>query len=310
MKKSILLLSLCVFMLSSLQAEAKKTTLKYQLQPGQTYHLEEVNSSQISQEAMGQSIDINMTITRRLSFTVKEITSSGAFIIEEKITGMAVKIASPMGDMDFDSEKETAVPAAEENVMSASLNLPYTYVLAVNGTVSDFTASEALQQKMDELAQQPADLSPMMAGLGASMTDVEGIKASTVGRWLVYPEKALKNGGSWEKEDVVNTMLSFNTKQKFTLVSVGKESNEILFEGTMTPSDNLQELEVEGMAMQYDLLGAMEGSYKTDAVTGLVTESRISNSVSGMISMESPQLTEPLTIPMSVKSTVTIKLHQ
>jgi hypothetical protein len=61
-------------------------------------------------------------------------------------------------------------------------------------------------------------------------------------------------------------------------------------------------MEMQGMNLTYELAGAKEGTMNLDPATGLIKNVDATTSISGNISIDSPQLPSPMSIPMTIRS--------
>jgi hypothetical protein len=57
------------------------------------------------------------------------------------------------------------------------------------------------------------------------------------------------------------------------------------------------------MTINYELMGASDGTIMLESATGLIRTSESVSTISGTISVDSPQLPSPMSIPMTIKST-------
>ena len=66
-------------------------------------------------------------------------------------------------------------------------------------------------------------------------------------------------------------------------------------------------IEMEGMEINYEVSGRKEAAYTIDLTTGLVSTVQGVTDISGVLSIDSPQLPSPMNMPMTLKLTEEIK---
>lgn len=305
--KTLKLTLLAVFLLiGTVQLEAKKVNLRYNFSIGQEYALEMTTSSEVDQDLMGQTQTIAFEMIYGYQFKVLDINPEGNYVVENKVVRLAMDSNSPFGDMSFDTENGEEVPA-NMGSMLLGWNQSYQFELTPFGEVLGVDVPEELKKKMEELAEMGDTEGLMMAGMAGGILTEEGLVAQVQGLFIKFPDKAIKKGKSWVKEEEITNMIAFDTKSTYTLVKSNAKVHEVNMVMQYKQKEDAGAMEMEGMNMEYEMTGGQEGTYTLDAKTGLVQSSKSITSLSGVISIDSPQLPEAMTVPMSTKSTVTIE---
>lgn len=285
--------------------EAKKVTLRYILSPGEKYTIETTTLSEIAQDVMGDQQTMTSKMVYAYDFEVKQVTDQGDFRVAGKLTRIAVESDNPFGKMEFDTDSGQDPPEWAADLLW-SLNEPFEFTISPVGKVSDLIVSDQLKAKFEEVTESGSMQNQLMSGMNNSLQSESGWLQMVQNLFLQFPEKPIRKGKSWEREETVNQMVSFDTQTEITLTRSNSKGNELHLESQFTQGDDAKPIEMEGMLMEYDLNGAREGTMLLCKDTGIVLESTSINSVQGIISIDSPQLPNPMTIPMTVKTTETV----
>jgi len=148
----------------------------------------------------------------------------------------------------------------------------------------------------------------MISAMTAQTASEEGIKKQISGLFFKYPEGKIKVGKTWSEESSDNVqMISFKNKIDNLLVSADKK-NATIKQSVNIEQMEMEGMEMEGMTMNYELSGRKEGGLNVDISNGMITSIDAVTDISGVISIESPQLPTPMSIPMSIKTTESLKM--
>ncbi|MCD6332715.1 MAG: hypothetical protein J7L89_05535, partial [Bacteroidales bacterium] len=183
----------------------------------------------------------------------------------------------------------------------------FQFTLNSNGLVRGFKASESLKQKFDSLTNVTNAQNQMLAGLSSGISSESGLSQMLQGFMIQYPGQAVKKGKTWEKEEEFDQLIPFKTKTIYTLKKSDADGYQINVNKQITQKDSTS-IEMQGMTMEYDLSGSGQGTYTINSESGLVIHGEIVTSITGLISVDSPQLPTPMTIPMTFKTTETTTL--
>ncbi len=302
MKTNRLLFALALLLTIGTQAEAKKVKLQYQLKAGDEFKYEISMKQETAQEVMGQSQSTTTDMATTYHFKVTGVTATGDMSLQAAMVGYAISSSSPNGDMKFDSAKDTVVPEFAR-LSSAPMNQYYSFTLSPLGKISDIKAPEGLVEKINKIVAEMSDGVMGMGGMAGDAAGPEGFKKTLEGLLITFPEGGAEIKKPWETESKINQLVSMKVLAKFELVKASKESNEIKLTGTISQDADAPPMEIQGMNMTFQLLGAKDGKMMLDPVTGLVQSVDAVTSISGNISIDSPQLPSPMSIPMTVRMT-------
>lgn len=302
MKTNRLLFALALLLTIGTQAEAKKVKLQYQLKAGDEFKYEISMKQETAQEVMGQSQSSTTDIATTYHFKVTGVSATGDMLMQAALVGYAMSTTSPAGEMKYDSAKDTVVPAFA-NLSTASINQFYSFTLSPLGKISDIKAPEGLVEKINKIVAEMGDGQMGMGDMAGDAAGPEGFRKTLEGFLITFPEGGAEAKKPWETESKINQMVSLKVLAKYELVKATKETNEIKLSGTISQDADAPPMEIQGMNMTFQLLGAKDGKMMLDAVTGLVQSVDAVTSISGNISIDSPQLPSPMSIPMTLRMT-------
>jgi hypothetical protein len=303
MKITRSIFALAILMAFTLQAEAKKVQLQYQLKAGNQFAYTLAVSQDIAQEMMGQSQTTTVGSSLTYSFKVLEVLPGGTYRMEGKLTEYTMNTNTPMGEMKYNSTTDKEIPDFAMSV-ALTLNEAFLFTLSTAGKITEVLAPAGLAEKIEKAMGENQDMSAqMMAGVAGGAGTAESFTKSVNGFFLNYPAEPIAVKKAFSNENKVENMVVFNTKTDYTLTGASKTENEIGVTAVITMADPSASMEVQGMNITYELSGGKQGTFTTDAVTGLFTKGESVTNISGVVSIESPQLPAPMSIPMSIKST-------
>ena len=294
---------LALILSTGMQAEAKKVKLFYQLKAGDQFKYEKSVSQDIVQEMMGQAQNTKAFTSLTYGFNVKEVAVNGDMTMDVALVGFAMSSSNPMGEMKYSSVTDTVVPDFAKS-MVVTMNEVYTFILSPLGKISDVKAPDGIVEKVNKVLESLGGVQMQIAsGAAAIAAGADGFRQTLEGMIMTFPEEGAQVKTPWEAESKTNLMIAFKTKTKYELVKSSKDSNEIKVTAQISQDPDSPPMEIQGMNITYELLGANDGNMFLDPMTGFINNSEITTSISGTISIDSPQLPSPMSIPMTIRST-------
>ena len=301
--KTIRVLFVAVLALTlGMQAEAKKVKLQYKLNAGDEFKYESSSKQDVTQEAMGQTQTTSISNSTTYHFKVTGVGEGGNMTLQAAMVEFSLNTTSPMGEMKYNSATDSIVPE-EQKLLSVSLNEYYTFTLSPVGKISEVIAPAGLEEKVKQIADAQG-LGQMMSLMGQlnQSTSAEGFQKLLESFFLTFPEDGVEIKKPWEVDAKVSGMMAMQVRSKFELEKASKTTNQIKISATIAQDPDAAPIEMQGMNLTMELNGAKEGTLILDANTGLVVTNDGVTSISGSMSIDSPQLPAPMTIPMTVRS--------
>lgn len=269
---------------SAISASAQSVSKSVGLKKGD--QLEQVTKMKmnLTQEMMGQTMEILMSSTTQ---NLVEVKNTGSNIEVANTMKSALMDMDAMGQqMKFDSNKKEDLDGEMGAAYRKILNVPINYVLDNNGVVTKIV------NKPEE-----GDENAMGNMLGGSLTDEkEGASFSTLAN---IPAKGAKVGDTWSE---TSENQGAKTVTTYSLKEIKGDEGIVGMNGDITMN---REMEQQGMAMVMDLKGTVTGQYTFDVKTGIIKVRTTTTKASGNIEVMGQSI--PMAIESTTESTVTKK---
>jgi len=289
----------------SITAQAKKVELRYSLEKGAEVSLILTNAQEIVQEVMGQSQATQTGQVMEMKFKVLGITQDGNFQMARVITKVKITVSSPMGDVEFDTDN-----IEDHNPLAGSLGwlkeTPVEFVMSPFGEILEIKDADNIAEEFAEKFSGGGAESQMVMALASQFTSEDGLKQSLSMMLLKYPTTKVKVGKPWETTSEMKQMISFKNTTSNVVNEVNADVASLSQEVKIEQGEGDNTMEMQGMEMEYELSGGKQGVFEIDLKTGLIIKGESITTISGIISIDSPQLPAPMSIPMTIKTTETI----
>ncbi|MBT4401865.1 MAG: hypothetical protein HOD37_20470, partial [Bacteroidetes bacterium] len=162
---------------------------------------------------------------------------------------------------------------------------------------------ESFVEKSQDLVAEAGSGSQVYASLGSQFGTEEAIKQNLGSQFFAFPKSKVKVGKAWESVKETKQMISMKNTIQQTITEVTADAITLTQQVKIDMGEGDETMEVQGMEMQYELSGGKDAVYELDRATGLTITGEGHTTISGIISIESPQLPTPMSIPMTIKST-------
>lgn len=289
MKKSLWLLLAAA---SLLACKPKSDRILIKLIKGQKYTQHMVTKTSTTQTIMGKETTSSSISDVVCKYKIVDVSDS-IYTLKVTYESMSAKIIK-------DGDSTTATKNSMLPILHALKGKSYQIKMSNTGNIIETIGADSLM----------ADLSKKLPGLAKQFSDSYGDKASKQKAALgmnMYPQKAVKEGDSWTvtrqgENNIMSPQIDATYKlDKITgseyLIS-GKLKIRIVSGDSSKPSS---------VPMQFDMTGAMNSISKIDKRTGLVTETKIDQDITGTLKMkEGATALGGTTIPMHIKSEIVI----
>ena len=302
MKTKRILFFVALILSVGMQAEAKKVKLQYQLKAGEEFKYEVSIAQESAQEVMGQSQSSTTTTSTTMNFKVLEVTATGDIKMKAALVAFTYSGTTPAGEMKYNSATDSVIPEFAK-MSTLGLNQYYSFTMSPLGKISDLTAPEGFVEKLDKMIAGQGAGAMGMGAVAGSAAGPEGFAKSLDGIFLTFPEGGAEVKKPWDVQSKINQMVSMKVNSKYELMNSSKETNEIKVTSQIAVDPDAAPMEISGMKMSFELVGAKEGKVMLDATTGLPSSLVATASISGNVSIDSPQQPSPMSIPMTVKLT-------
>lgn len=224
----------------------------------------------ITQEVMGQVMEVFVNSNTTNSVDIKENNSNG-IKLTSSLTHFKMDVDAMGQEINMDSENQD-----QGGEFSKLLNVPNDYSLDKSG-------------KITEVKKNTPDIEAGGMGDMGSMGEVE--KVGEVFSLIAnVPAKGVKVGDSWTDSTEADGVKSVN---KYVLKEVKDGIGTVEFNTDLKMSRQMQQ---QGMDMFMNLSGKGTGQYSFDVKTGIIRSKTLNTNASGTVDVMGQQ------IPMSIET--------
>ena len=312
-KPPLTLMSLCLAlsfaaMLGIPRAVAQESImLNLHVEPGQEWVQDFEMQQDLEQTVMGQKMPMKQTIGMRMHSTVTDRPGeAGGRWIQMKYTRVWFKQAGAAGELDYDSADPPAELAPAARGYAGLVGQQLQFEMTPDGRVTEVEGIDELVQNMVEALDLPDG--PMKEAATQAMKgqmNEDSIKQMMSLATAIYPPKPVAVGDSWEDRSMLGGMTPMVIDSTFTLKEFDDTTATLAVDGKLAPAPDAQPFEMNGMKMMAQLGGTQNGTTVLDRDTGLAIKSTVQQSMSGTMSMTTPQ-GQDMDIDMTVESTMTL----
>lgn len=293
MKRISLLLAIA-FLIS---CNTQKVAVQLNLEDGQTYHQVMTSKSTIVQSFQGQEMEMFMTITGGLTYTVKG-KEDDAFLIDLMYDSLIMVMKTPGQEIVMSSESEDTTDMYG-GMMQAFTGKAFTIKMNQTGEIIDVTGLENLYEGMadeypmmtEEQKQQFREQMKDALGKNAMKNNLEMATA-------IFPDEPVMIGDTWQ---IVTQMakpfkgtLTTTYELLETTNTAYKVHGDAVIESTGTETAGTQDI-------SYTLNGTMSSDLLVDKKTGWINDADIQQKLSGNFEAQG------ITMPMDMTTTMTLK---
>lgn len=317
---------LCILLMTAIFAQAEdviaekeaygeKIDLKLNLQKGQKFGMLMTMDMKVNQTVQGQEMKVGQLMTMELVSEVLDVNDKGIISMKTTYETMKGKIEGPMGVIEFDSTK----PGQDSNNPQAQMITSMYKAMAGNELVmkmtpkGDVESIEGFDAMMDKMAEGMGATDPNMAKAMKDMMknfmNEDKIKQMNNDTMAAFPDWPVGIGDMWH--DIVSLDVGFPMDMDTTYVLKGRKDGVVFLDviSKMDMGDEDSKLiEVNGMSMNMQMTGGMQGDMEVDEATGWLLRSKTSMQFSGAMKIvANAQMPDGMTIPMSIVGTITIE---
>ena len=284
--KKFFISSLALTLTLGLAAQSYTPAVK--LEAGKQYTVTTITKSNMTQEAMGQTMEIPIDATNKATLTIKAASDKG--YESTYITDRVQFAANMMGqDMNYDSDKKDDKDGPMGKTMNKLVGKETSFVVNGAGNIIKETIVKQTQEKSDE---EGPDMMTGMMGMGMS-------EASTCPVFNLFVNNTeLKIGDSFIDSSTVNDKDgSTKTSTTYILKEIKNGKSIFTLNGQVAIS---KKMEMQGMEMTTTTASKSTGDMIVDVATGLLVSKSIVTETTGNVDVQG------MSIPITGKTTTTI----
>ena len=292
----------CLFIISC--ASNKPLSLKMALPQGDKFNYSMATNTVANVSVMG--MDQKTTSMQKLDYVYEVLssTTNGDQKIKSTIRSVEVDQINPMQTMHYSSRETTGNSPELADVYEPILGHEMIMNFNNKGEMVKFEKGGDLVSKMFEGKDDEA--MAQMKSLIEGQFGEEAMAAQLSNITSIYPDKPVKVGDTWMKENVTTGAIALIIKTTYTLTSRKNGKAMISLKGTVTPSPDSEALEMMGMKMTYQLGGPLTGNMIVDEKTGWVDESNVDQELEGKVNI-SGEMIGSMDTDMSMSSSTMTK---
>jgi hypothetical protein len=284
---------------------AQKYDLKFNLEEGKTYKIQQKADQEINITVMGMSQDIKQINVFDYHYFVKEV-KDGIQTIEVTYDAIQSSREGAQGSSSYNSRTDTVADNPESQYLAAIIGESFTMKMDQMGKVLEVIGTEALLEK--GLSQMEGIDEQTMAAVKVQINSQFGDEAmkSSMGQISAFfPGKKVKVGKSWKSKVATTTVMPLNMSNVYTLDKVEDGKAYLSVRTEITPGEG-EPLEMGPMTMTYELAGVQNGTVVLDLATGWTLKGDMDQDLGGNVQIDNP-MTGVLDAPMTIKSTITFR---
>ena len=281
--KKFFISSLALTLTLGLAAQSYTPAVK--LEAGKQYTVTTITKSNMTQEAMGQTMEIPIDATNKATLTIKAASDKG--YESTYITDRVQFAANMMGqDMNYDSDKKDDKDGPMGKTMNKLVGKETSFVVNGAGNIIKETIVKQTQEKSDE---EGPDMMTGMMGMGMS-------EASTCPVFNLFVNNTeLKIGDSFVDSSTVNDKDgSTKTSTTYILKEIKNGKSIFTLNGQVAIS---KKMEMQGMEMTTTTASKSTGDMIVDVATGLLVSKSIVTETTGNVDVQG------MSIPITGKTT-------
>lgn len=262
---------------------AQSPSGKLNLSKGQKLQVENNIQSLITQEMMGQKMEISIEANTTHQVEVKDKKAS-SYAVASTLKKLTTN-GSAMGQtLNFDSDKKEDLDGEMGKAVKDQLN--------VEKDVELDEAAEVINARKTAMPEMSGGLMDMVNNVtGAGADESNGAKAA----FEVLP-KGKKVGDRWSDSTVTDDI---KTYRSYTLKSIDGKKATLMLDGKQTTS---KKMEQQGMEISVNMEAKLSGESIVDMSTGIVQERTIVMDGTGTAEMMGQSI--PVTTKVTTKTTV------
>ena len=260
----------------------------------------------LSQTVNGQLQNVNSTLTAKMAFTVTAVMDT-SYTMQVKYDRIGMQMELPTGVVSFESDKNNPNDIFS-TIMGNMTNKPFPIVMSKTGKLLSIGSTENLSKSLFDGVTQLNDEQKMVFrdqlmksfGPAAFKSNIE------VGT-AVFPSVKVGVNDSWRIYSVAEAGMQTRMTTVFTLNEVTASAYMVHGESVISPQNNNQFTEMNGMPTKYNVNGTSQYDLKIDRESGWIAEARINQVIKGSVEIrDNPKMPGGMIIPMTITDDQTI----
>ena len=293
-------------------AEAGKSNdapvlLRYHFHAKDVHNMKMVMTQKITQEVQGQETIIKQTTGFGYRMTVLNVDDKGN--AETQMTYRSViwkQDGGPMGTQEYDSTKKSdAIPQMAQG-FAGLVDQSFTVKFAPDGQVLEIKGVDEMQQHMFAKLNLPGEQGAAIEKALKEQFGDTALKEMLEQTTRIYLAQPVSVGDSWRQHLELSKGVAMLIDNKYTLTDRSKGIATLTIKSVCKPNSKATPLDLGMMKMGYELSGTQDGTIEVDENTGWIRRSKATQKLSGTMKIESAQLPQPLSVPVTIEGDITV----
>ncbi|MFA7326663.1 MAG: DUF6263 family protein [Candidatus Kapaibacterium sp.] len=275
----ILILIATVFFFS--QTLFAKTDLKFSLEVGESYHQVMNAKSMINQVLSGKEIDLLMSMSGSLTYTVTD-KNENIYTIDVVYDSLSMGVSAEGYNMTYNSESPKDTSDYISILLAALRNTKFGITMTERGKIVDITNFEGLFDVAFETIQQldPAVRKQLETNLKNSFGK-DNFKSSFETITAIFPPEPVDMGRQWKAESVLNNNMPVRINTLYKFEDETDDSFVITGVGTLISYQPKDGIYNNPTPYTYQLTGTVGSEIKLDKNTCWIKEARVKQEMKG-----------------------------
>ena len=268
--------------LNAIMVCAQTVTRKVGLTKGQQLEQQSHVQMNMTQEAMGQSIEIKMEGDITSLVEVKDAVASN-FEVASTLKKILMSMNAMGQDVKFDSEKQEDMDGQLGQTFKGKIGVPHEFTVNKDGVIT------AVKNREDSTENQGGMMGGMMTGALGGGEEKPGAAFTSLAN---IPAKGVKVGESWNDSTTDENGKTFTT---YTLKEINGGNGLVTLSANAAIS---REMDQQGMTVQMEMTGTTIGEYTFDISTGVIKTRKATTKSIGTLGVGGQSM------PVSIQTTV------
>lgn len=298
-----ILATLSFFFLFAFSVQAKKYSLKLNLQQGVTYHQVSNVQTDMTQSFNGKDINILMQVEGNTSFKVLAKQADN-YSLEAKMVNLKLTMKLGGREMVFSSENTNANDAFSK-IFKEIVNKPFKVTMNNYGKISKING---LSKMWDDIINKFSHMNEQQKQqIIQQINQTYGEKAFKGNFEMataIFPQHSVKIGDSWKIDNDLQTGISAKMSTEYKLSEINANTATFTGESAIKTSPKDNQLKTN---IRYNLSGNSVSKIVIDRKTGWIIKATHNQYIKGETEMGgSGQVPNVMKIPIILKTVTTI----
>lgn len=310
-KKTIisLLLCMCMTFMLVLSGCNNKDKLMLNFKQGDSFNVEENTNLKTIMTVSNQNIETDQNEKVTYNYKIVDVDKNNIYTIKSTIKTMYFKQASTQGNIEYDSSKNASNSDALSKMMNSVIGKSYILKITSNGEVKEINGvDEIINDALSNTGLNEKDKSEVLSTFNQIFNN-EALKQQIEQMFRLYPDKKVNVGDKWNR----NTDITAGIPMLIDSTMQFKEEKDgiayIAGNSKIKVNEKNAVMNISGMKFNYNLTGDENGSFNVKEDSGIISDGKINQKLSGTICVDNGQIIRE-GFPISIESSISYKMSK